>query len=79
MLANTAQQAQQNDIAIGAYQMLITMQPDLGRWQLGLAVLYDKNSQFALASKAYKTALTKSDLSISSEKFVKQRIEVIGQ
>ncbi len=79
MLANTAQQAQQNDIAIGAYQMLIKMQPDLGRWQLGLAVLYDKNSQFTLASKAYKTALTKSDLSISSEKFVKQRIEVIGQ
>lgn len=79
MLANTAQQAQQNDIAINAYQMLIAMQPDLGRWQLGLAVLYDKNSQFDLASKAYKSALTKSDLSISSEKFVKQRIQVIGQ
>ena len=79
MLANTAQQAQQNKIAVGAYQVLIAMQPDKGRWQLGLAVLYDKNSQFTLASKAYKTALTKSDLSISSEDFVKQRIQVIGQ
>jgi MSHA biogenesis protein MshN len=79
MLANTAQQAQQHDIAIAAYQQLISMKPDAGRWYLGLAVLYDKNSQFTLASNAYKQALTKSDLSISSETFAKQRIQVIGQ
>jgi len=46
MLANTAQQAQQNQVAVDAYNMLIVMQPDQGRWPLGLAVLYDKNSQF---------------------------------
>jgi len=79
MLANTAQQAQQNKVAVAAYNMLIVMQPDQGRWQLGLAVLYDKNSQFNLASSAYKKALTKNDLSLSSENFIKQRIEVIGQ
>lgn len=79
MLANTAQQAGQNDIAIKAYKKLISMQPNQGRWYLGLAVLYDKNSQFNLASSAYKNALTKNDLSISSESFIKQRIEVIGQ
>jgi len=79
MLANTAQQAQKNKVAVEAYNMLIVMQPDQGRWQLGLAVLYDKNSQFTLASSAYKKALTKNDLSRSSENFIKQRIEVIGQ
>ena len=79
MLANTAQQAGQNNVAVSAYKVLITMQPDIGRWQLGLAVLYDKNSQFNLASKAYKNALTKRDLSVSSADFVKQRIQVIGQ
>ncbi len=79
MLANTAQQAQQNDIAITAYKVLISMKPDAGRWHLGLAVLYDKNSQFTLASNAYKQALTKSDLSISSETFAQQRIQAIGQ
>jgi len=79
MLANTAQQAQQNKVAVDAYKMLIAMKPDIGRWQLGLAVLYDKNSQFELASMAYKKALTKNDLSVSSENFVKQRIQVIGQ
>jgi len=79
MLANTAQQAQQNTVAVNAYKMLIAMKPEIGRWQLGLAVLYDKNSQFELASMAYKKALTKNDLSVSSENFVKQRIQVIGQ
>ncbi|WP_057832752.1 tetratricopeptide repeat protein [Colwellia sp. TT2012] len=79
MLANTAQHAQQHEAGIAAYKMLITMQPTKGRWQMGLAVLYDKNSQFSLASKAYKTALTNHDLSISSEDFVKQRIQVIAQ
>ena len=79
MLANTAQQAQQNKAGIAAYKVLITMQPEMGRWQLGLAVLYDKDSQFKLASKAYAAALARNDLSISSESFVKQRIQVIGQ
>ncbi|AAZ25814.1 tetratricopeptide repeat protein [Colwellia psychrerythraea] len=79
MLANTAQQAKQNKIAVDAYKMLIAMKPDIGRWPLGLAVLYDKNSQFELASMAYKKALTKNDLSVSSENFVKQRLQVIGQ
>ena len=79
MLANTAQQANQNKTAVNAYKVLIAMKPDIGRWQLGLAVLYDKNSQFSLASKAYKKALTKNDLSVSSENFIKQRIQVIGQ
>lgn len=79
MLANTAQQAKQNKIAVDAYKVLIAMKPDIGRWQLGLAVLYDKNSQFDLASSTYKKALTKNDLSISSENFIKQRIQVIGQ
>lgn len=79
MLANTAQQAQQSRVAVNAYKMLITMQPNIGRWHLGLAVLYDQNSQFTLASTAYKTALTKNDLSVSSERFVNDRIQAIGQ
>jgi MSHA biogenesis protein MshN len=78
MLANIAQQAQQNNLAIGAYQILITMQPDAGRWYLGLAVLHDKSSQFILASVAYKQALTKNDLSVASVNFIQQRIQVIG-
>ncbi|NQZ25796.1 MAG: hypothetical protein HRT55_05715 [Colwellia sp.] len=48
----------------------------MGRGQLAVPVLYDKNSQLTLTDKE---ALIKSDLSISTEKFVKQRIQAIGQ
>ncbi|TYK67142.1 tetratricopeptide repeat protein [Colwellia echini] len=79
MLANIAQQAQQNDIAITAYKTLISMQPEKGRWHLAIAVLYDKNSQFILANESYNKALANNDLSFSSEDFVKQRIIAIAQ
>lgn len=78
MLANVAQQVNHTKTAISAYSTLIDMQPNKGRWHLGLAVLYDKKSQFTLATQHYKNALTKNDLSISSEQFVKQRIKAIG-
>ncbi len=79
MLANVAQQIEQYPSAIGAYQMLINMQPYSGRWHLGLAIVYDKNSQFPLAVNEYALALTKADLSASSAKFAQQRMQALGE
>lgn len=79
MLANLAQQVEQFPSAIMAYQVLIKMQPYSGRWYLGLAIVYDKNSQFPLAVNAYTLALSKADLSASSAKFAKQRMQVLGE
>ena len=79
MLANIAQKVEQYPSAISAYQLLINMQPYSGRWHLGLAIIYDKTSQFSLASNKYKIALTKTDLSASSAKFAKQRLQAIGE
>lgn len=79
MLANVAQHIEQYPSAISAYQVLINMQPYSGRWYLGLAIVYDKNSQFSLAVDAYKLALTKTDLSVSSVKFAKQRMQALGE
>ena len=79
MLANIAQKIEQYPSAIMAYQVLIKMQPDSGRWYLGLAIVYDKNSQFSLAVNAYALALTKADLSASSVKFAKQRMQALGE
>jgi MSHA biogenesis protein MshN len=79
MLANIAQQIEQYSGAISAYQMLIKMQPDIGRWHLGLAVVYDKNSQFLLAVNEYAIALSKADLSVSSAKFAQQRMQALGE
>jgi MSHA biogenesis protein MshN len=55
------------------------MKPSEGRWPLAMAVLYDKNSDFVKAQIFYQAALTKNDLSVASENFIKQRIQVIGQ
>jgi len=79
ILANTAQSAQKNNIALASYQVLMDMQPNKGRWPLAMAVVYDKNSKFEQAKSFYQTALAKNDLSSASENFIKQRIQAIGQ
>ena len=79
MLANISQQTQHYSSAIQAYQILIEMQPYSGRWHLGLATVYDKNSQFLLALNEYALALTKADLSASSAKFAQQRMQALGE
>ncbi len=79
MLATIAQQIEQYPSAISAYQMLIKMQPYSGRWHLGLAIVYDKSSQFLLAVNEYELALTKTDLSASSVKFAEQRMQALGE
>jgi len=79
MLVNVAQQIEQYPSAISAYQVLIKMQPYSGRWHLGLAIVYDKSSQFSLAINEYALALSKTDLSISSAKFAKQRLQALGE
>ena len=55
------------------------MQAYSGRWHLGLAIVYDKNSQFSLAVAEYTLALTKSDLSLASAKFAQQRMQALGE
>jgi len=79
MLANVAQQVNAYESAIKAYQILIKMQPYSGKWHLGLAIVYDKNSQFTLAEKEYALALSKSDLSSASAEFAAQRMQALGE
>lgn len=79
MLANVSQQIEQYESAIQAYKVLIDMQAYSGRWHLGLAIVYDKNSQFSLAVTEYSLALTKSDLTIASAEFAQQRMQALGE
>ena len=78
-IANIAQQIEEYSSAVSAYQLLIEMQPYSGRWHLGLAIVYDKTSQFPYAINEYALALTKTDLSASSAKFAQQRMQAIGE
>ncbi|MCW8833557.1 MAG: tetratricopeptide repeat protein [Colwellia sp.] len=79
MLANVAQQVEAYDSAIKAYQVLINMQPYSGKWHLGLAIVYDKNSEFTLAQAEYALALSKNDLSNASAEFATQRMQALGE
>lgn len=79
MLANVSQQTEHYETAIQAYKTLINMQAYSGRWHLGLAIVYDKTSQFPLAVAEYALAITKSDLSIASAKFAQQRMQALGE
>jgi len=79
MLANIAQQIEQYQSAANAYKILIDMQTYSGRWHLGLAIVYDKNSQFSLATTEYALALTKTDLSVTSVEFAQQRLLALGE
>jgi MSHA biogenesis protein MshN len=79
MMTNVSQQIEQYESAIQAYEILIGMQAYSGRWHLGLAIVYDKNSQFSLAVTEYALALTKSDLSVASAEFAQQRMQVLGE
>ena len=79
LLASHAQQISQFGIAATAYQLLARLEPDAGRWWLGLAVAYDSNSEFDQAVTAYGQAIDKSDLSENARQFARQRIQELGE
>jgi len=77
-LANVAQQLGKFEAGIYAYKVLLNMQANNGRWWLGLAVIYDQNSQFERAQQAYNNALKQNDLSDSAMAFTKQRLQALA-
>jgi len=78
LIVNISQQISEHNAAIKAYKILLTMQPENSRWHLGLAIVYDKNSQFASAISEYKISLAQGRLSEDSSRFAKERIQILG-
>jgi len=79
LLANTAQQQGQFVSAITAYQQLVNLQSNKGRWWLGLAIAFDSNSQFLKAAQAYQMAIAQQNLSPSSAEFSRKRLIELGE
>jgi MSHA biogenesis protein MshN len=79
LLATSAQQQKKYSIAISAYKRLIKMEPNVGRWWLGLAVALDSNSDFKLASKAYEQVINHIELSEELRLFAQQRLQELGE
>jgi len=77
--ASVAQQLSQYQQAIKNYQQLAKVQPNEGRWWLGLAVAYDANKQYTLALQAYQSAQMQGNLSANSLNFVQQRMQELRE
>ena len=79
LLANTAQQLNQNDIASEAYTKLVGLVPNNSRYWLGLAIANDRQGLFEQAKQAYRSALQFTGLSQSAQAFAQQRLAELGE
>ncbi len=78
-LATMASQAKQFPFAVKAYQKLIVLNPEQGRWWLGMAIALDSDGQYQQATLAYQKALHSKQLSQSSINFVNTRLMELGE
>ena len=79
LLANTSAELNEHNSAITAYQKLITLDPDVGRWWLGVAVSLDSLGNFVPARDAYKKAIARNNLSSSAMQFARERLIELGE
>ena len=79
MIANIASEINEYKSAANAYRKLLILEPNVGRWWLGLAVSLDSQGQFKLASNAYDEAITKGNLSSNALQFARQRVAELGE
>lgn len=79
LLANLSAELNEHESAIIAYRALITQEPEVGRWWLGLAVSMDTLGKFVPARDAYKQAIARNNLSMSAMQFARQRLIELGE
>ena len=79
LIANIASEINEYKSAENAYRKLLVLEPNAGRWWLGLAVSLDSQGQFKLASNAYDEAITKGNLSSNALQFARQRVAELGE
>jgi MSHA biogenesis protein MshN len=79
LLANTSAELNEHNSAVTAYRKLITLEPDVGRWWLGVAVSLDALGNFLPARDAYKQAIARNNLSSSAMQFTLERLIELGE
>ncbi|MFT5812800.1 MAG: MSHA biogenesis protein MshN [Psychroserpens sp.] len=78
LLANVSAELNEHNSAIIAYKKLIKLEPDVGRWWLGVAVSLDSLGMFLPARNAYKQSIARNNLSTSAMQFVRERLIELG-
>ncbi|WP_448549028.1 tetratricopeptide repeat protein [Thalassotalea fusca] len=79
LLASVAQQVGDIQTALAAYKQLTLLEPQSGKWWLGLAVAHDRGAEFDKARQAYQMAIAQRGLSSESLVFAQQRISELGE
>ncbi|MDN3608295.1 tetratricopeptide repeat protein [Vibrio ostreicida] len=72
-----AQQTRQDALALDSYQSLVALEPESGRWWLGLGIQQERALNLPKAEKAYQQALLKLGLSSQSQQFIRDRLALI--
>ncbi|WP_260261524.1 tetratricopeptide repeat protein [Vibrio intestinalis] len=75
--AALAQKNNQDQLAFDSYQQLVQLEPDSGRWWMGLAIQMERNLDIPKAIEAYQQALTKVGLSNQSQQFIRDRLALL--
>ncbi len=74
-----AQKNNQDEMALTSYKKLVGLEPESGRWWLGLAIQQERALEFELAEQSYNKALKGLGLSGQSQQFVRDRLAMIKQ
>ncbi|KOO06150.1 tetratricopeptide repeat protein [Vibrio hepatarius] len=74
-----AQKNSQDAMAMESYQKLVEMEPDSGRWWLGLGIQQERTLEFDNAKASYHKALEGMGLSGQSHQFIIDRLNLIQQ
>lgn len=78
MRAALGQKSKQGDVTLESYMQLVDIEPENGRWWLGLAIQQERNMDFESAIKSYKQALSLVGISKSSQNFVRDRMSILS-
>lgn len=74
-----AQKSNQDDIALTSYAKLVELEPESGRWWLGLGIQQERRLEFDNAKHAYTMALQGLGVSGQSQQFIRDRLKLIAQ
>ncbi|WP_037459425.1 tetratricopeptide repeat protein [Shewanella sp. HN-41] len=76
--SDLAQKQGQFTLAEQAYRQLLQLEPQQGKWWMGLGYALDSQQQFVQASQAYHSALSHPGLSMQATAFIEQRLNQLG-
>ncbi|NKF52342.1 tetratricopeptide repeat protein [Shewanella sp. WXL01] len=73
-----AQQAKRPQLAEQAYRNLVRVEPNQGRWWMGLGYALDSQQSYAQAAQAYRSALDTNGLSNAAINYMENRLRELG-